>query len=295
MVRSCNRNQAGVWRSVNIDPHSWTPLDLGRPPFDQLQEFSALLTDTDFPSLAQLSDLLDTRPGCEGLHCVEQNQFLFRDGLHFEQRIHDRGAIATRSNSWHDLFSILMWLRYPALKRTLNRLQVEDLPIQGRGNRTRRQQSLTHIDEAGVLLASEDPELFARLDAHDWVGLFLDRRTDWGSRIVVHVFGHALFELMRNPHQTLAAKALLFQVPEGFCTKPFEYRARVLDAAAADAVVQGIAGWDAAGMVSLPLSGVPGWREGNGQRAFLIEAECFRPRDPQRRYGGAVGVRSPTP
>jgi hypothetical protein len=275
---------------VNTDANSWSPLDLAHPPFDQLHEFSALLTAAHFPSLTQLSHLLDSRAGCEGLHCVEQNQFLFRDGLHFEQRIHDRGAIATRTHSWHDLFSILMWLRYPALKRTLNRLQVADLPIQGRGNRTRRQQSLTHIDEAGVLLASEDPELFDRLDAHDWTGLFLDRRAAWGTRIVVHVFGHALFELMRNPHQTLAAKALLFHVPAGFSRLPFDARARTLDAAAAAAVGQGIVGWDPAGMVSLPLSGVPGWRDGNHDPAFIGTADCFRARDPRRRYAAAVAV-----
>jgi len=273
----------------------WARLDYTAPPFDQLAEFADLLGGESFPTLDAINIALAIRDGCKRLRVVAQNQQLHRDGLHFEQRIHDHGAIATRPARWHDLFSVLMWLRYPALKRCLNRLQVEDLPIQGRGNRTRRQQALTHIDEAGVLLASDDPELFDKLDAHDWIGLFLDRRTDWGSRIVVHVFGHALFELMRNPHQTLAAKALLFQLPQGFCTQPFEYRARVLDAAAAEAVALGSAGWDPAGMVSLPLSGVPGWREGNGERTFVIEAECFRPRDPQRSYCGAVGVRLPAP
>jgi hypothetical protein len=280
---------------VNTNTHSWTPLDLARPPFDQLQEFSTLLGGADFPSLAQLNDLIGTRAGCEGLHCVEQNQFLFRDGLHFEQRIRERGAIATRTQSWHDLFSILMWLRYPALKRTLNRLQVEDLPIQGRGNRTRRQQALTHIDEAGVLLASEDPELFAKLDAHDWIGLFLDRRADWGTRIAVHVFGHALYELMRNPHPTLAAKALLMQVPAGFCALPFDERARALDASAAGAVGRGTVGWDPAGMVSLPLSAIPGWRNGNDAPEFVRTAECFRGRNPARLYNRPVPVSNEPP
>jgi len=262
----------------------WAPLDLARPPFDQLADRADLLSGRDFPSLDALNQAMAATPGCEGLRCVEQNQFLFRDGLHFEQRIHDLGAIATRPRTWHDLFSVLMWLRYPRLKRALNRLQIADLPLQGRGNRTRRQQSLAHVDEAGLLVASEDPALFDRLDAHDWRGLFLERRADWHRRIVVHVFGHALFELSRDPIPTMAGKVLWFQVPDGFCTQPFATRAAALDRAAADAVATGALGWDPAGMVSLPLSGIPGWREGAGQSEPDTNSECFRERPARRSY-----------
>jgi acetyl esterase/lipase len=41
-------------------------------------------------------------------------------------------------------------------------------------------------------------------------------------------------------------------------------------------------------MVSLPLSGIPGWREGNHDPAFVATAECFRGRDPARCYAPAV-------
>lgn len=263
---------------------SWAPLDPERAPFDQLAGFAGLLGGADFPSLDALSAALAAQPGCEGLRCVEQGQCLLRDGLHFEQRIHDHGAIATRPRRWHDLFSALMWLRYPRLKRALNRLQVADLPVQGRGNRTRRQQSLTHVDEAGLLVASDDPALLERLDAHDWAGLFLERRADWQRRIVVHVFGHALFELARDPRPTIAGKVLWFLVPEGFCTQSFDARAAALDRAAAESVSTGALGWDPAGMVSLPLSGIPGWRAGNDDPAFVATADCFRGRDPKRLY-----------
>jgi hypothetical protein len=262
----------------------WAPLDFARPPFDQLVAHAGLLAGEDFPALDALDSALAATPFCEGLRCVGQNQFLFRDGQHFEQRIHDHGAIATRPRRWHDLFSVLMWLRYPRLKRSLNRLQVADLPLQGRGNRTRRQQSLTHIDEAGLLVGSEDPALLERLDAHDWPGLFLDRRADWHRRIVVHVFGHALFELARDPHLTMAGKVLWFHVPEGFCARSFDERAATLDRAAAEAVSSGRLGWDPASMVSLPLSGIPGWRDGNEDPEFVATAECFRGRDPARVY-----------
>jgi hypothetical protein len=88
----------------------------------------------------------------------------------------------------------------------------------------------------------------------------------------------------------MAGKVLWFRVPEGFCTQPFEARAAALDRAAAGAVASGALGWDPAGMVSLPLSGIPGWREGNHDPAFVATAECFRGRDPVRCYAPAVWI-----
>jgi hypothetical protein len=43
-------------------------------------------------------------------------------------------------------------------------------------------------------------------------------------------------------------------------------------------------------MVSLPLSGIPGWREGNHDPAFVATAACFRGRDPTRVYACASRI-----
>jgi len=276
-----------------VDLPPFVPPDLARAPYDQLAGFAALFTHGHWPALAELDALVagTAHPAGGGpVRFVAEDKVLKRDGLGFAQRIASTGAVATRPGSWHDLYSALMWARYPQLKRALNRLEVADLPVQGRGNRTRRQQAIAHVDEAGLLVASEDPALLGAIDAHDWQRLFWTHRHHFGRRIVVHVFGHALFELGHAPHVALAGKALLFRVPAGFCARPFAERASMLDQAASDAVLAGRLVADPASMPSLPLAGIPGWFGRTPDAGFIAKAECFRPRPPGRRYATPVDV-----
>lgn len=270
------------------------PPDLGCAPYDQLAAYAGLLRRERWPTHAELDRLVDglVHPiSKQPLHFAPDDQVLKRDGLGFSERIATTGTIATRSASWHDLYSALIWASYPQLKLALNQLEVADLARQGRGNRTRRQQAIAHVDEAGLLVASEDPSLLQAIDAHDWTRLFWAQREDFGRRIVVHVFGHALLEIGRRPHVTLAGKALCFVVPEGFCARPFGERATVLDAAAAEAVREGHLAADPGSMPSLPLAGVPGWFGRAPDRDFIATAECFRPRPPGRLYDPPVVLR----
>lgn len=279
-----------------VGSSQFSPPDLGRAPYDQLAAHAGLLGRGRWPSHAELDPLVAGRVhpvSGQPLRFTLDDQTLKRDGLGFAERIATTGMIATRSASWHDLYSALIWGGYPMLKLALNRLEVADLGLQGRGNRTRRQQAIAHVDEAGLLVASEDQSLLGAIDAHDWRRLFWTHRTDFGRRIVVHVFGHALLELGHAPHVTLAGKALCFAVPEGFCARPFDERAAVLDAAAAAAVLQGRLAADPASMPSLPLAGIPGWFGRCPDEAFIRTAECFRPRPPGRVYDQPVVLRDP--
>lgn len=268
-------------------------IDLAQAPFDQLNNFRNMFESSQWPSNQQLNRYVEgilNPSSAAPIHFVMQEQKLLADGLHYEERIASQGAVATRPQSWHDLFNALMWATYPQLKMILNQLQVADLGRAENGNRTRRQQSLAHVDEAGLLVAADDPDLLLAIDQHDWQTLFIDRRSDWGARIVVHVFGHALFELARKPHLTLAGKALLFLVPQGFCCKAFSQRAAALDKAAASAIGNGQLAQDPKDMPSLPLAGIPGWREGNEDPLFIQRAACFRPRPEGRVYSSAVVI-----
>lgn len=272
---------------------AWQPLAFTRPPFDQLAHHADLLGGDDWPSLDALNQRLRglAHPvSGAALAFIQQDQALFRDGLHYERRIHDHGRIATRAASWHDLFGALAWIDWPRTKLALNRMQVADLAVQGRGNRTRRQQSLTHVDEAGLMVAASDPALLAAIQAHDWSTLFLARRAAWGREIVVHVFGHALYELARTPHLTLAGKALLFRVDADLLAAPRAVQRTVLDAAAALALTDGRLAADPRDQPSLPLAGIPGWRLGNDDPSFIDGADCFRPAPPLRVYAPCVVV-----
>ena len=83
---------------------------------------------------------------------VAQTPALLADGLHYEQRIAERGAIATRERNWHDLLNALVWMRYPAIKQALNRRQMTEIARMGPKQRSRAQYAMTHFDEAGVIV-----------------------------------------------------------------------------------------------------------------------------------------------
>lgn len=248
-----------------------------RPPLCDWMEFAALLRGADWPGIGSIDALRDkvkndseyTLP-----HFVEQTPLLLSDGLHYEQRIAERGEVATRAGNWHDLLNALIWLRYPALKAALNARQVAEIVRAGPKTRTRAQCALTHFDEAGVIVVLRDPALLALWDGHDWPALFWRERDAWrDGRIAVVVFGHALLEHALCPRQLLVGKALVA-------------------ACAAEDAAKSVAGAIRAGdllndpqeLRPLPLSGIPGWHADNERESFYVTAACFRPRRPGRHY-----------
>lgn len=290
-------------RAVPPDPARWPqPLDL--PPFDQLAGLRGLCALPGFPEPGALDPwLAATWPTELGPAPVFVDQATLADGLHFEARIGERGLISTRARNWHDFYSATAWMRFPRVKAALNRLQCIDLaaprpaPEPGRPPqpRTRRQQSLTHVDEAGLFVASTDSALLDLLEAHDWPGLFGDVEAWSGPipRIECRVFGHALYELLMDPHLTLAGKAILVEVPADWFTRPAAAREAALDRAIANALQHDALAADPKDPPSLPISGIPGWRPGNTDPEFLRTAPCFRPKPEGRQYRARLRL-SPT-
>jgi len=222
------------------------------------------LHGADFPTIDALNA---ARPADANFRFNAQTNDLLADGLHYEIRIAERSEVATRAN-WHDLFNAIAWLRFPMLKRALNARQVAEIAVAGPKQRTRAQCALTHFDEAGVVVATDDASLLALWDAHDWHGLFWRERAAWSDgRVAVVVFGHALAEHALVPRQTLVGKALVV---------------RMCDAdAAIGTIATAIAGGrtlnDPQELRPLPLSGIPGWHPDGGTAAFYRDAPCFRP------------------
>ncbi len=260
------------------------PARFAAPPFDAWAEYGDLLRSAEFPGVAALN--ARRAPGTDW-RFVPQTAQLLADGLHYEARIADCGAIATRADNWHDLFNALVWLRYPALKAALNARQVAEIARMGPKARSRAQCALTHFDEAGVVVRVRDARLLALWDAHDWHGLFWRERTAWGDgRIDLALFGHALLEHALAPHQLLVAKALVcadaprVHAPAGAPPAPM---ASVFDGVAA-AVAAGALLRDPQELRPLPLSGLPGWHADNAGEGFYRSAACFRPLRPGRVY-----------
>ncbi len=258
------------------------PAVFDKPPLSDWREFDALLRDTDWPSVDALNAL---RRDAAMPRFVAQTRELESDGLHYESRIGERGAIATRENNWHDLLNALIWLRYPHLKAALNRRQREEISIAGTKNRTRAQCALTHFDEAGVIVVMRDPALLRAWDAHDWIDLFWNRRDAWLSQQArAIVFGHAVLEHALWPTKLLVGKALAI-VNEADNIDTSQAVALI-----AERIADGKVLCDPLELRPLPLSGIPGWTDANGEKTFYRTAECFQPLRNGRCYPNAMNA-----
>jgi hypothetical protein len=247
------------------------PAVFARPPLAGWSDYADLLHGPHWPTL----DALNAR-WTRGMRerFVAQTPALLADGRHYEQRIAETGAIATRERNWHDLFNALAWLRHPALKRALNAQQVAEIARVGPKLRTRPQCALTHFDEAGVILALRDPVLLELWDAHDWHGLFWRHRAAWlDGTLELVVFGHALLEHALSPGRLLVGKAVAVVGD-----------VQLACARVAGAIAEGRLLRDPQELRPLPLSGVPGWHEDNGSEAFHRTAACYQPLRPGRTY-----------
>jgi hypothetical protein len=128
--------------------------------------------------------------------------------------------------------------------------------------------ALTLFDENVVLMHAPD-DVWAALQARDWIKLFVDLRDQW-QHVYLVLFGHALVEKLVtpyksitghvyridpqvNPHDEAALDAWLVQdlQPAKLATKPYE---------------------------PLPVLGIPGWTADNAERAYYEDTNVFRPK-----------------
>ena len=212
-------------------------------------------------------------------HFAVQDQALLNDGLHYETRIAEYGAIATRAGNWHDLFNAMIWCGYPAVKRALNTRQIAHIATMGSSRRNRAQYALTQFDEAGVIVCVRDAGvvdanfigtyLIDAWNRHDWSTLFHRHASAWekGDIRIAAVIGHALLEHALVPELLLVGKCVVVQgnVDDETCI-----------AGVACAIAEGRVLNDPQELRPLPLAGIPGWYA-RQDAAFFAEAECFQP------------------
>lgn len=261
------------------------PQVFGRMPLAAWREYAGLLEEGEWPSI----DMLNRRlPSTARHRFVAQTHALLADGMHYEQRIADRGEIATRERNWHDLFNALVWLRHSPLKQSLNRRQVAEIARMGPKQRSRAQYALTQFDESGVIVAISDPSLLSLWDEHDWFGLFWHHRQAWlDGRLRVSLFGHALLEHALTPDKLLVGKALIC------LTAPAVSMGKV-EAHCAGTIANGTLLCDPLEARPLPLSGIPGWHPDNADEAFHRHAACYQSRRAGREYPPPIPLAAPT-
>lgn len=224
--------------------------------------------------------------------------------LPYELGIAETGCVPTRCTGQgmvHDWLNALCWLRWPAIKARLNRLQADAIcaqPESLHGRRGALRDAITLFDENGALLIGATDEAVTCWRSFDWRGLFVERRAMFGHRAQVLIVGHALLEKLQAPYKATCAHALAFDTAAGTGANDdagqgrdaIGTKAGVIDepdnavegADAVDAVDQAVARRLDADLMHrdrlmpLPVLGIPGWWPENADPAFYNDVSVFR-------------------
>lgn len=190
------------------------------------------------------------------------------EGQAYEDFIFKTSQVPTR-DGLHDFFNGLCWHRFPLAKRRLNQLQASEIQAQGiSARRGPVRDALTLFDENVVLMHAPD-EVWAALQARDWLKLFVDLRDQW-RHVHLVLFGHALVEKLVTPYKSITGH--VYRIANEIHPH---------DEAALDVwLVQDL---QAAKLATkpyepLPVLGVPGWCVDNAERTYYEDANVFRPK-----------------
>ncbi len=198
-------------------------------------------------------------------------QFIAPDGRlsarEYETHILQTGQIPTRPETWHDVLNALVWLRFPRFKSALNVAHGEALITERDNRRGRRRDAMTVLDESGVWVISQDPQLLELLTACAWQPLFCERRPDVAARMHFVVVGHALLEKVLAPYPSMTGKCLMLN---SLTLDP--------DSVEQQAVLTLDSIESPRQLSPLPIQGIPGWDAENTVDAYYANQTIFRPR-----------------
>ena len=149
-------------------------------------------------------------------------------------------SVPTRDNL-HDFYNGLVWWRFAALKRRLNRLQADDIGRHGvSAKRGALRDAATLFDENAALLRAPRA-LTGALRSHDWQRVFIEQRALWQQSELM-LFGHALLEKLVHPRKAITAHVFVWPTRRR--------RGRAQRAAAGVQAVPAVAGARRAGLVA---------------------------------------------
>jgi hypothetical protein len=262
-----------------------SPATFAHPAFSPFSDYSAWLTNAEWPSIGTLNERWRDQA-----HTVSQKILRFvaqadakKDGSHFEARTFETGAIATREACWHDLFNVLMWLEFTALKCALNTAYVRDFAQRNAEPRTRAQCAITHFDEGGAIVVLRDARLLTLWDQHAWRELFVTQRESWDRAASVYLVGHALLDHLLTPRATPTAKCVVvLDENQTEHSGLINYLAQQ--------IIAGELMRDPQELRPLPLAALHGWHPDNREVSFYTTAPTFRPLRPGRHYPSALTI-----
>ncbi len=153
-------------------------------------------------------------------------------------------------------------------------------PPRGRARRANRgpaQDALTLFDEGGVIVASSEDELLARLRDWRWKDLFWDNRARLAAQMRFHLFGHAVYENALRPFLGITSRGILLKVEPDVLEAPLPEQLAALDARIARRLGDARGVLVTRDLAVVPVLGVPGWHAGNDVESFYDNTDYFRP------------------
>ncbi|MBN7820081.1 DUF3025 domain-containing protein [Bowmanella yangjiangensis] len=269
---SGKKNTTTTRRFTQHLPQEWSSDAFLRPPFSWLDDLYALCCIKTWPDFNWLN-----ADASLPVRFVSQ-QMLDEQTLCYESFIHTYEQVPTRPQNWHDLFNALIWKQFPRSKSALNRLHMTDINAVGSNQRTPRRNRITHFDECGVLMIYSTEEIPNLLKQHEWHAAFVDRRSDWGTRVQALVFGHANYEMLLKPYIGLTGKWLGIQVPKDYFSWDNKQQLAYVDEKLVERLEQQNCLGERGALWPLPLLGVPGWWPDNEHAAFYANQNYFMPK-----------------
>ncbi len=197
----------------------------------------------------------------------------------YEARIYLKGEVQVRSQNWHDLFNVLVWLTFPKAKAALNRrhfLALEEMRSEGRRNRGPTQDALTLFDEGGVIVACSDSRLAQWLVDCKWKGLFWINRDAVIANMKFFLFGHAIYEKALQPFTGVTGRGVIFPIAADFFAAALEWQLQLLDEKLADYLNNPQHFNRTGDLAPIPILGIPGWNTENEREAYYENEAYFR-------------------
>jgi hypothetical protein len=268
---------------VRANHSGWRPdFHAGHPAFSTIAPAAKELRDTIWPSLVALDACLangKVRNARGSLLRVVDADATVAAAPDFEARALDEARLAVRQESWHDIFNVLVWRTFPTAKAALNERHCAELrrtPDEAK-QRGRVRDTLTLLDESGVIVAASDATLFGLIREFRWKELFWRRRSELLRSVRVHVFGHAVYEKLLSPFVGMIGHAVLLEVEQTTIDAPVSARVDALDGMLGAMVADASLFESPRELQPLPVLGMPGWLSETDSAGFYDHAGYFRP------------------
>jgi hypothetical protein len=141
--------------------------------------------------------------------------------------------------------------------------------------RTSLQNTLAHIDECGVVICSNNIDIFEMIRLFEWKKLFCDTQNLISDCIPI-IVGHGLLEKALNPYIGLTAKAIFLHVDKDFLDLDSQSQNKIIDKEIAEYILSVDFPHSPRSLQPFPLLGWPGWHQDNNDESFYENTNYFR-------------------